>query len=686
MEYLKALAESGVWLAVYPLGVLAMAMCGAQARRLRFHPLLAAAVGSAIATVAMMLLAQAGAFVPAAIGAAGWAVIALWFWRERIGSRGADAFAWVSRRLRARAAATLAVAAIVAVGGALYAFFPKESLLGERDEGIYAQHALLLLRTGSSTIDVAALGMSGDPSIQAIYRKDAPPFPGLYPTGTRWTLQFTGAGPVWMASLAAVLGPQGIFRFNAILGVLVCLAFYALIGRLLPARGRAWAIPAAALFALQPSYVWISRNTLSELLCTWFLFNGLLMASIAAARRSQSLGLLAGALIGMACFVRIDAVVFPLAIAVAALAQSALDRNRLHPRTAAALQQVGVGCYLVTALAIGYFLAFAQPYLIDLSELVLAALVATALCAFVAGCSERHPGLRLRGPRAAQWAWPAALAVAALFVYALWIRPHMQPYALIESRHAPHLSNHRDYREISLAAVAAYLSLPATLAAGIGAVLIARAAMSRRLSPIRAWLWAFLLLPTLVYLWKPMISPDHIWASRRWIPAIFPTAIALAAFAAARLGRSLPRPALPAAALIVALAAGAHSLWQQRDTLRLREDAGMLAQVAAMAERLPQDRVSYVVGAPSIAGALLAGFGRPVAQPAPDTDNDPARFCPPTGDCWILHPKGLTIAVAGAQVVADLPLRRLRRQTAFEPLAHGTRQDDSEWRITRIAR
>lgn len=586
MEYLKALASLGVWPAIYPLGASALAIVGGSAHRLRFHPLLALATGSAVATLLLMALAQAGAFVPVAIGLAGWAFLVAWCWRERAWTRIGPALAWSRLHARRHGRAAAAAAAIVVAAFFLYAMYPKESLLGERDEGLYAQHALHLLRSGGSAIDLAAIGIAGDPGIEAIAQGKAPELPGLYPTGARWTFQFSAATPVWMAMLAAPLGPQGIFRFNAMIGALNCVAFFVLARRLLPAGARAWAVPALAVFALQPAQVWVSRNSLSEPLCAWFLAAGLYAASLGAARRSRRLGLLAGALIGMGCFVRIDAIVF-----------------------------------------------------------------------------------------------------AALFVYALWIRPQLPPYALIESRLVPQLNGQRDYREASLSNVAAYLSWPVVLAAGLGAALAVRAMLARRLSPARAWVLAFLLVPTVVYLWRPMVSPDHIWAARRWLPAVFPAVIVLAAFAAARLGRRLPRTGAQALAAVLALALGGHLLWQQRDTLSLREDAGMLAQIGAIAAHLPSDRRTYVLGQPQLASALLNGFGVPAVQPPPQTWNDPARFCPAHGECWVVHhPTVQPIAVAGAVAVADLPLRRLRRVTSVEPLAHGTYQEAGQWRVTRIVR
>ncbi|BAV99831.1 hypothetical protein [Lysobacter enzymogenes] len=680
MDYLKALAALGIWPAIYPLGAFVLACGGEPAHRLRFHPLLALGVGSAVATLLLMALAWIGALRPVWIGAAAWLLLALWCWRERVWTRRRDAFAALRALLRRQGFAAFAAAAIIAVATFFYAMYPKESLLGERDEGTYAQHALHLLRGGDSRIDLRALGIAEEPSVREIAAGHAPELPGIYPTGDRWTFQFSAATPTWMAMLAAPLGPQGIFRFNALLGALNCIAFYALLRRLLPARARAWAVPALAVFALQPAQVWVSRNTLSEPLCAWFLAVGLFAASVAVGRRSRRLGLIAGGLIGMGCFVRIDAIVFALAAAGAALAAAALGRNA---RATAVLGETAIGCFAVAALAMGYYLACVQPYLLGLTDVVVAAAVATAACAFLAHAAATAPSLRLRAATASRLAWPAAVAVAALFVYALWIRPQVQPYALIESKLVPQLNGQRDYRETSLVSVAAYLSWPIVLAAGVGAALAAQALFARRVSSSRAWIWVFLLIPTVVYLWRPMVSPDHIWASRRWLPVAFPACIALAAYAAARLGRGLSRDNLPAQAAVVALALGANLLWQQRDTLRLREDAGLVAQVGAIAAQLPRDRPVYVVGSGPLAAALLGGFGVPAVQPPPPDWVDAGRFCPARGDCWIVLPKGDPIP--GAALQAHFPLHRLRRVTAYQPLAHGTYEDAGEWRVIRLA-
>src|SRR5687767_14519226 len=118
MEYLKALAEFGVWSAIYPMGVWTLALVGHDASRpLRSSPLVVICVGSATLTLLLMVLALSGVFVPVAIGAAGWAVLAWWSWRERPWDRlAAAAKDWRAILLAFRFRMIL-VAAIVAGAG-----------------------------------------------------------------------------------------------------------------------------------------------------------------------------------------------------------------------------------------------------------------------------------------------------------------------------------------------------------------------------------------------------------------------------------------------------------------------------------------------------------------------------------------------------------------------------------------
>jgi hypothetical protein len=74
-----------------------------------------------------------------------------------------------------------------------------------------------------------------------------------------------------------------------------------------------------------------------------------------------------------------------------------------------------------------------------------------------------------------------------------------------------------------------YVTPPVILLFCVGFVLSAR-------GPVwRAWLPALFTagMTFFIYTWKPSITPDHIWASRRWVPALIPLMTLLAALALA---------------------------------------------------------------------------------------------------------------------------------------------------------
>ncbi|MEI2453725.1 MULTISPECIES: hypothetical protein [Lysobacter] len=681
MEYLKALAEFGIWTAIYPSGLGVIALGGEKIRVLARNALVTLCVGSAAWTVLLIALALSGLFFPVAIGILGWGVTIVFLvdpHRRRAMRDALPDWRW----------SLVPVALIVVVAGFLYAGFPKQSLLGERDEGIYAQHALHLLRAGTSRIDLQRLGIATDPAVEAIEQGRSPELPGIYPTGTAWTYQFSAATPVWMAMLGALLGPLAIFRLNAVIGVLNCLAFYALAVRCLPPGRRHWAVAALAAFAFQPAQVWISRNSLSEPFCAWFVLNGLWIAAFAISRRSAALGWFGGAMLGMSTLVRIDAVVFSLTASLAAVCFVAIDRTRGRSLASVAIC-IAAGCSLSTVLALLYFAVFVRPYLIGLADLVLPALSASLSCLLGAWlCSRmRFQPLSLRASNA--MAWWAAAGFLAVFVYAMWIRPSVQPYALIESKLVPHLNGTRDYREISLGNLSAYLGTWVVLAAALGAGVGLWRVLRRPTAIAADWMMLFLFVPMTIYLWRPMISPDHVWAARRWVPTVFPAILVFAAIGAALVGSLAPRRVRTVAIAAVSLALSAHLLWQQREYLFLREDRDMVAQIEAIAGFLPVDSVSYVAGSGPLASALLSGFGRPVAmlpaQPQPLSAERLARYGGCAGrPCVIVHPSNQAIAGSGARTLAELPIVRVRRNTAFHAPARGVHQERSDWRITRI--
>jgi hypothetical protein len=88
--------------------------------------------------------------------------------------------------------------------------------------------------------------------------------------------------------------------------------------------------------------------------------------------------------------------------------------------------------------------------------------------------------------------------------------------------------------------------------------------------------------PALLYLWRPSITPDHIWAMRRFLPAVFPGVILLAFCAIAVIARG-PRPASArvrtSAAIVLGVCAVLYPALATRVVANMSEQRGEYAAV-----------------------------------------------------------------------------------------------------------
>jgi hypothetical protein len=151
-----------------------------------------------------------------------------------------------------------------------------------------------------------------------------------------------------------------------------------------------------------------------------------------------------------------------------------------------------------------------------------------------------------------------ALAMIALWAIRPMIHSHGAPNALVFGLQnlagVPHDST-RTYAELSVIWQTWYLG-PITIAlATVGAAVMLARIIRRPCAP-DCLVLAVAGVGTSLYLWRPSISPDQIWASRRFIPAAMPLFVLLAAFGIAVIAESslrrsegLSRPAIAVGAV-----------------------------------------------------------------------------------------------------------------------------------------
>ncbi|MEV4459935.1 hypothetical protein [Microbispora sp. NPDC049633] len=527
--------------------------------------------------------------------------------------------------------ATVATFAVALGSGVFNGFLHGEQLIVRRDPSTYAQYAVWLARHGSLPIPVGDFG-GPDPAL----RFDSM---GFYAVDGGIGPQFM-AGPPMIHAIGHWLGGvPGLLLVPPVLGALAVLTVAGTAARLAGAR---WAPLAALVFAVGLPILYTSRTTFSEIPSLILLFGGMNLLLDARARlRAAPPGpglpsaALAGLSFGLALLVRIDGLRDVLPVLVFAGALVALRRTPL----ARPLPEGRLGAPLLTGLLVGGVWGFtggyalARPYLEYLSGslvpllaicavVVVLTVAGAALAPRIAGRTRRLPG--------AGWLPNAAAALVVLVMAGFVVRPWAQTVrrdavtpedmltadfiekTQIANGLVPDKS--RLYYEHSLDWVFWYVGLPAVVLATVAAAVLAR-----RLTKGREFGW---LLPlavigwtTVTTLWRPAITPDHPFASRRLVPIVIPGLVLLAVWGlrwlsrrlartgwfAARPGRS--RAALAAGALLLAVPPAITSIGTAFSPVNRGEAAAVAGLCRAIpanasvlvAERVTGDRLTQVL-------------------------------------------------------------------------------------------
>ena len=418
-------------------------------------------------------------------------------------------------------------AATVVVAAASFAFsgwHPGQHVLVDRDPGSYGATARSIARGGSLRVD-AAVGPFADAAelvldSAAVYEDDD----GVL------EFQFNHLPSAAMAMGYELGGQRVLFRFPALVGALALLPLYAFGRRLLGRPGLALAVPVA--FATSLPFLSVTRDTYSEPFTLLLLFAGIVAVQATLADRTIPWAILAGGLVGGTMMTRIDGLAYlpPLAVVAAVL----WVRQARWPTVALA------GSAAVPAIIgtlDGRYLS--GTYYGDLAaqrhQLQFVLLAVSVVC--VGAVLLRRPLGRLTRAVVRPVSATVAGILVTLAMLAGWlVRPAIStangpPNSLIaglQSAQGLTVDPTRNYAEQSLAWMAWYLGPVTILLAAIGAGLIVRRVLLTRDSAALV-LVLFLAFGGVLYIWKPSISPDQIWAMRRYVPLVLPGLLLLAA-------------------------------------------------------------------------------------------------------------------------------------------------------------
>lgn len=411
----------------------------------------------------------------------------------------------------------LAAVAVIAVAFFVQqAVYHSQFVIITRDPGAYFQFGWWLARHGSLPVPANPAAFGGTHGGLVNFASYAT----YSPNAGTVVLQFMAGLPMVLAGAMWAGGYHAALLMAPLLGALAVVTFAGLAARL---AGPRWAPLAALAVAVSLPMQFTSRATYSEPLAMVLLLGGLALVldGLRGARGARAAAGLGGLALGLTVLVRIDGLsdVLPVIPFCGAL----FVRRRPQAGWLAAGLAAG------TVIGAGEGLVFSWPYLMQTnrsSVLPLAALLVVLVVATVAVTWWFR-----RRPLPRWWGWLAHAALPAAFVVVavFGLRSRFQHPRSPDS----HGNLVRTLAELSLHWVDWYLGLPVIIAATVGAGLLARACLRGRggdwALPLMVLTWA-----TVIFLYRPAITPDQPWASRRMVPEVIPAFVLLAVWAIAR--------------------------------------------------------------------------------------------------------------------------------------------------------
>ncbi len=406
--------------------------------------------------------------------------------------------------------------------------------------------------------------------------------------------------PAFLAPVAHYLGESAMFRFSALLGGLALLAFFGLVRRV---AGGLLALVATTALATSLPFLYVSRDTFSETATLLFLTGGLSLLVWAFDHPTTGRYVAAGLALGAAAMARIDSTValvsVPVVFGLVLLRAGTPVERRTALRHAGALLGTVlvldvIGFLDILRVSAGYYNDHRSEILA--SHAALAAALGVMVLAVVLDWStgtltrlwrERRRLLGLAG------AGLVVVVLVALGSRPLWMTQHGHPddgyikyVEAIQKGTGLAVDGTRTYNELTVSWEAWYYGWPTLVLALLGYALLAFRLLARGQGRLLAPLIMGLSL-SLLYFYDARITPDQVWAMRRFVPVVIPIMLMAAVVALGWLWarHRWLRPVAALGAVLVIVVPAVITFPMQA----LRADVPQLALVESLCRTVPAD-------------------------------------------------------------------------------------------------
>lgn len=324
---------------------------------------------------------------------------------------------------------------------------------------------------------------------------------------------------VLLGSVGRFVGVENMLILNVLFTVIGLLAVYA-VARLVAHPG--WAAITVFILAVSMPILYIARDTYTEPLSMALIFGGISSLVLALTAKKTLLWFFAGIMGGSAAITRIDAYIVVAAFALVAFIVLLTNIYRHKHKTGQVAAYLG-GLALPSVLGLVNLLVLTPSYFWPRSKEVFLelALIGVIYClgTVMYGVNRRHDIMSWLDKKTKPWRFEAVVLLLGAIVAFLLARP-----LLLSIGKAPETT----YSLFAPYWHVWYLGAAFLFASGIGLVMALKRGMQKG-SVLLLAICIVVLSTALLYLYKPSISPEQVYAMRRFVPVVLP---GLAIFAA----------------------------------------------------------------------------------------------------------------------------------------------------------
>lgn len=518
--------------------------------------LLAGLVGFSASSVSLLLLSAFTAFLVWGVGVAAALLCAYPVWK----------YYPASDKKNPLSKYYLWIDILFAVGllfwGAYNITLASEHILTNRDPATYAISAAWLSTQDNLVISVpqTLVDIEGVRAQSAGFAIDKESQNQIYAQGHHVL-------PALLGAMGKFVGAKHVLALNILFGMTALLAFYVFIRLFLH---PIYAVVGSAAMGASLPLVYFARDTYTEPLAMTFTFTGLALLFLAQKTQHVSLWVVSGLAVGAGVLTRVDGyltVIGVLAFLVYYLFVA--KRSQFKTRAVQALSMMAAMA-IMSLLAWLDLVVLSRQYYLSISPLLLQEIYVIVLVV-IAGSgliwlSRRQPGIVKRIDRrtASQRGAMTAIAIlgagALLASRPLWMMATSSKQNLLVAgvqRAEGAAILPRTYAEISTQWIEWYIGPVLALLGLLGLAYAAYRVMqndnSRQKSEYVVPALLVVLSAAAVYLVLPKITPDHIWAARRFLPVIMPGLVFFGLYLVAQIYPQLKFPTRSAKYALIAL-------------------------------------------------------------------------------------------------------------------------------------